>query len=106
MSSRIVLVLIAVAAVVVGTQVGWRWVIAPVMGVAIWVWMRATLRSFISHGSTGIAAADEPEPVPVDERVLYWCEECGTEVVLLVRGSGIPPRHCGTKMHERSEILR
>jgi DNA-directed RNA polymerase subunit RPC12/RpoP len=40
-----------------------------------------------------------------DERVLYWCEECGTEVMLVIRGSGTPPRHCGTKMHERAELL-
>ena len=100
------MLLVALAAVMaIGTQVGWRWVLAPVLGLAIWVWLRAMLRSFIGHGQTGIAASDEPEPVAVDERVLYWCEECGTEVVLVVRGSGIAPRHCGTKMHERSEIL-
>ena len=103
--SRVVLLLIATAAVAVGAQFGWRWVIAPLMGLAIWVWMRAMMRSFLRHGQTGIAAADEPEELPLDERVLYWCEECGTEVVLLVRGSGVAPRHCGTKMHERSEIL-
>lgn len=103
---RLLLVLIAVAVLVIGTQVGWRIALAPLLGLAIWVWMRATMRSFLSHGSTGITAADEPEPVPVDERTLYWCEECGTEVVLTVRGSGLAPRHCGTKMHERSEILR
>ena len=44
-------------------------------------------------------------PVTGDERVLYWCEECGTELVLLVRGSGDPPRHCMAKMHERAELL-
>jgi hypothetical protein len=25
--------------------------------------------------------------------------------VLTVRGSGLAPRHCATKMHERSEVL-
>ncbi len=103
--NRIVLLLLALAAVLVGTQIGWRWVVAPLIGIGIWVWMRATMRSFLTGGQTGVAATDEPEPVPVDERVTYWCEECGTEVVLVVRGSGVPPRHCGTKMHGRSEIL-
>lgn len=101
----IVLVLVGGLVVAVGELVGYRWAVAPLIFMGLWVWLRAMLRSFISHGQTGIAASDEPEPVPVDERVLYWCEECGTEVVLLVRGSGLPPRHCGTKMHERSEIL-
>jgi hypothetical protein len=99
------LVVVAAVVVVLGTQIGWRWTLAPLMGLAIWAWARATLRSFIQHGSTGIAAADEPEPVGLDERTMYWCEECGTELVLTVRGSGLAPRHCATKMHERSEVL-
>jgi DNA-directed RNA polymerase subunit RPC12/RpoP len=104
--NRLVPLLAAVAvALVVGTQFGWRWVFAPLLGIAIWVWMRATMRSFLTGGQTGVSATDEPQPLSADERVLYWCEECGTEVVLLVRGSGIAPRHCATKMHERSEIL-
>jgi len=98
-------VLVAIAAVVIGTQFGWRIVLAPLLGLAIWAWARATLRSFLRHGQTGVSAADEPVPVGSDERTMYWCEECGTEVVLTVRGSGLPPRHCGTRMHERSEVL-
>ena len=105
MKRLLVLALAAAAVVLVGTQVGWRLALAPLLGLLIWWWARASLRSFVQHGATGIAAADEPEPVPVDERTIYWCEECGTEVVLVVRGSGIPPRHCATKMHERSEVL-
>ena len=35
----------------------------------------------------------EPEGVPV-----YSCQECGTQVVLLRRGSDKPPRHCGEAM--------
>ena len=105
MKRLLVLALVLSAVVLVGTQVSWRLALAPLLGLAIWVWARATLRSSIQHGSTGVAADDEPEPVPLDERTMYWCEECGTEVVLLVRGSGLAPRHCGTKMHERSEVL-
>ncbi len=105
MKRLLVLVLVTGAVVLVGTQVNWRLALAPLLGLAIWVWARATLRSFVQHGSTGIAADDEPEPVPLDERTIYWCEECGTELVLTVRGSGLAPRHCATKMHERSEVL-
>ena len=106
MRRALVLLLVGVVTVLVGTQFGWRLALAPLLFLAIWTWARATLRSFVRHGQTGVAATDEPEPVPVDERTMYWCEECGTEVVLTVRGSGLPPRHCGTRMHERSEVLR
>lgn len=105
MKRLLVLVLVVGVVVLVGTQVSWRLALAPLLGIAIWAWLRASLRSFVQHGQTGITAADDPEPVPVDERTIYWCEECGTELVLTVRGSGLAPRHCATKMHERSEIL-
>ena len=105
MKRLLVLVLVVGVVVLGGTQVSWRLALAPLLGIAIWAWLRASLRSFVQHGQTGITAADDPEPVPVDERTIYWCEECGTELVLTVRGSGLAPRHCATKMHERSEIL-
>ena len=35
----------------------------------------------------------EPDGVPV-----YACKECGTQLVLLRRGSDKPPRHCGEAM--------
>ncbi len=35
----------------------------------------------------------EPDGVPV-----YSCQECGTQLVLLRRGSDKPPRHCGEPM--------
>lgn len=101
----VLLVAAGAAAVLVGTQVGWKLVLAPLLGLVIWSWAAATLRSMATHGTTGVAATDVPEVV-VDrpERTLYWCEECGTEVLLLVRGSGRPPRHCATSMHERNEV--
>jgi hypothetical protein len=37
-------------------------------------------------------------------RTLFWCEECGTEVLLLVRGTDRAPSHCGQRMHERTEL--
>lgn len=48
----------------------------------------------------------EPEPQPADVRVTFWCENCGTEVLLLRRGSEAPPKHCGEPMVRREEIPR
>ena len=98
----------AVVVIVVGNEFGWRWILAPLLGFVIWRWASSTLRSMVHDGqNVGAVTAPEEPPGPVDanERTLYWCEECGTELLLLVRGSGISPRHCGTRMHERSEIL-
>ncbi len=105
MNRLLKLLVVTALVVLVGTQFGWRLALAPLMGLAIWVWARATLRSFLRHGQTGVAADDEPEPVGPDEHTMYWCEECGTELVLTVRGSGLAPRHCASRMHERSEVL-
>ena len=91
-------------AIVIGQLVGFQWVFAPLLGFVIFKWSFTTLRSMAYGGQ-----ADEPnEPQPVsldDDRILYWCEECGTELVLTVRGTGKAPRHCGTSMHERAELL-
>jgi hypothetical protein len=41
------------------------------------------------------------EPVDVVEETgvpVYSCQECGTQLVLLRRGSDKPPRHCGEAM--------
>lgn len=102
------LVLLAATAAVAlwaGNTHGWKWVLAPLLGYAIIRWAFATFRSMVHDGQA--LAGDDPAPAPVreDERTLYWCGECGTEVLLLVRGSGAPLRHCGTRMHERTEIL-
>jgi hypothetical protein len=93
-------------AVPVGVVFGWRWVFAPLFGWAIYSWATSSLRAMVTDGRALTAAQDTgPTPVLADERIVYWCEECGTEVVLVIRGSGTPPRHCGTKMHERAELL-
>ena len=100
-----VLVPVLLLALVVGTQLGWKFVFAPLIGLAIWAWASATLRSFANHGQTGVAASIEPEVVAdKPQRTLYWCGECSTELLLLVRGSGTAPRHCGEKMAERTEV--
>ena len=51
-------------------------------------------------------ALDEPEAVPADVRLTYWCENCGTELLLLRKGSDAPPRHCGESMVKREEVAR
>lgn len=94
------------AAVVVGLTFGWKWVLAPLLGIAIYRWATGTLRAMVHDGQARVGADEQqPQLVAPDERVLYWCEECGTELVLVVRGSGKAPRHCGGGMHERAELL-
>jgi hypothetical protein len=97
---------LAVVAVVVGLSFGWKFVFAPLLGFAIYRWATGTLRAMVHDGQARVGADEQqPQVVAADERVLYWCEECGTELVLLVRGSGKAPRHCGSSMHERAELL-
>jgi hypothetical protein len=89
----------------VGALTEWRYVLAPLLGIIVFQWGAATLRSF-QRGAYGqdLAADTGPRPVPVDERVLYWCEPCGAELVLVTRGADRPPRHCGQAMYERTEL--
>lgn len=92
-----------VVGIPVGIVFGWKFVLAPLLGYLVWRWATATMRSM----AAGAPGTDEEPPAAVtdDDRTLYWCEECGTELLLLVRGSGTAPRHCGTRMHRRTEIL-
>lgn len=97
---------LALVALVVGLSFGWKFVLAPLLGLLIYRWATGTLRAMVHDGRARVDADEQqPQVVTGDERVLYWCEECGTELVLVVRGSGLAPRHCGTKMHERAELL-
>ena len=80
-----------------------RFVFAPLLGLFIW---RLGIASFgsLQHGAAHIP--DGPA-VPVDtdvERVTYWCGGCGAELLLLVRGAPVPPRHCGERMTEHHEV--
>ena len=51
-----------------------------------------------------------PAPPPPGElrsvRIMFRCSICGTEVLLLRKGSEAPPRHCGEAMIMREEIAR
>ena len=80
-----------------------RYVFAPLLGLFIW---RMGIASFGSLRQGGAHIPDGPA-VPVDpssERVTYWCSGCGAEVLLLVRGAAVAPRHCGERMVERHEV--
>jgi DNA-directed RNA polymerase subunit RPC12/RpoP len=82
-----------------------RYVLAPLLGLLIW---RVGVASFGSLRA-GAAYVPEGDPVPVDprtERTTYWCAGCGAELLLLVRGAQTPPRHCGERMTERTELAR
>ena len=77
---------------------------AILMGLAI-----ASLGLMMLRGMRVPAPTKElpaPEPPPANTRVTYWCENCLTELLLLRRGSEQPPRHCGEKMIERTEVAR
>lgn len=58
------------------------------------------------EAGAGAAGLEAVKPLPEGVRVLFWCENCGTEVLLLRAGSEAPPRHCGEPMIRREEILR
>jgi len=95
----------ALVAVIVGVNVGWRWVLAPLLAYALLAWLYGSLRALAQPGHDQVDPDEQPDPVNDDERTLFWCEECGTEVLLLVRGTPRAPSHCGQRMHERTEIL-
>lgn len=102
----LLLVPAALIAVLVGVNLGWRWVFAPLLGYALLHWLLASLRVLVTDGKQGGASGDEPAVVAEGERTMFWCEECGTEVLLVVRGTARAPSHCGQRMHERTELLR
>jgi DNA-directed RNA polymerase subunit RPC12/RpoP len=70
-------------------------IVAVVIGGLVLLSGRAMFRSYsTTKGPTGPA-------VDVDERgklLVYACETCGEQLVLLRRGTDTPPRHCSEKM--------
>lgn len=81
------------------------YVYGPLLGLFIYFVGVASLGSF-RRGASYVPSGP-PEPVDSSsERTTYWCDGCGAEVLLLVRGTRAPPRHCGERMHERREVAR
>jgi DNA-directed RNA polymerase subunit RPC12/RpoP len=100
------LVWLVLGAVVVAlTEVPTAYVFAPLLGIAILWFGLGSLRS-LQAGAAHIPDGDPEQVDPTVERTTYWCAGCGAEVLLLIRGTASPPRHCGERMHERIEILR
>lgn len=60
-----------------------------------------------SLGARGPHTSPPPPTLPPpDVRITFWCETCGTEFLLLRKGSDAPPRHCGEPMKRRDEVAR
>ena len=97
--------LIALLAAIAG-RLPLEWVLAPALGLVIYTIGIASFAS-LKRGADHIPDG-EPEVVDhTEERTTYWCGGCGAELLLLVRGGATnPPRHCGEKMHERTEVAR
>jgi hypothetical protein len=88
--------LLAVAASVVLLALGrGDVVVAVLLGALILATGRAVFRGYnTTKGPTG-------PPVDVEEDgtlLVFACETCGEQLVLLRKGTDVPPRHCAEKM--------
>jgi hypothetical protein len=88
--------LLAVAAAVVLFAVGrGDVVLAVLLGALVLATGRAVFRGYsVTKGPTG-------PPVDVDDEgtlLVFACETCGEQLVLLRKGTDVPPRHCAEKM--------
>jgi hypothetical protein len=101
----LLLIVTGVAVVLTGVAVGWRWIVAPLLVYAVVRWAITSLRALAKDAEELAGQGIHPAPVAAGERTFFWCEECETEVLLLVRGSSRAPSHCGQRMHERTELL-
>lgn len=96
---------VTAAALVLAVVIDLRFVVALVAAYVIFRFGMALLSSLRSQA--GNVTSPPPEPVTdAEERTVFRCEECGTEVLLLVRGEETPPRHCGEQMRGRTEVPR
>lgn len=82
-----------------------RVLIAVAMAVALGAVGVGMLRSLTSRTPRNVPLS-EPEAVPSNIRVTFWCSTCGTEVLLLRKGSEAPPKHCAEPMARREEVPR
>jgi hypothetical protein len=88
-----------------------RVVIAIIAGLVIFGLGFSVIRGFAGPRGRapvggGVLDGEIAKPVPAGVRILFWCETCGTEVLLVRAGTENPPRHCGEPMTRREEILR
>ena len=87
-------VAVAVAVVLIAAGRG-DVVAAGALGALILATGRAVFRGYsVTKGPTG-------PPVDVTEEgslLVFACETCGEQLVLLRKGTDVPPRHCAEKM--------
>ena len=85
-----------------------RVLIAVVAGIVIFLLGFGVIRGFAGprRGMAGPPPLEAVKALPEGVRILFWCETCGMEVMLLRAGSEAIPRHCGEPMSRREEILR
>jgi hypothetical protein len=92
---RVGLLLAAAAAVVLVAVGRGDVVLAFLLGGLILATGRAVFRGYsVTKGPTG-------PPVDVEEEgslLVFACETCGEQLVLLRKGTDAPPRHCAEKM--------
>lgn len=82
-----------------------RYVIAAGMFAVLAAFGLGMLRSL--GGRTPHAHDPESaEAPPENVRIVFRCGTCGTELLVLRRGSDAAPRHCGEAMTLREEITR
>ncbi|MCA1834276.1 MAG: hypothetical protein ABR548_06220 [Actinomycetota bacterium] len=82
-----------------------RYVLAAFIGLFIAAIGFGTLRGLARPRS----AIKPEEAVPVlktGARITFYCETCGTELLLLRKGTDNPPRHCGEPMLKREEVAQ
>jgi hypothetical protein len=84
---------------------GVRFVIAGLIGLFIAAVGFSTLRGLARPRVTVKPEAAVPV-LKTGARITFWCETCGTELLLLRKGTENPPKHCGEPMMKREEIPR
>ena len=80
-----------------------RIAVAIIVAIALASVGLAMLRS-LRTAPPGNVPLPEPELPPPNVRVTYWCQECGTELLLVRKGSESAPRHCAEPMTKREEV--
>ena len=83
--------------------------LAILFGIGIFVVGFGSIRSLVRPSGPSdeeIAVEEALEAKGSPARVLYWCENCGAEILIVQRGNGHGFRHCGDQMHKREEIAR
>jgi hypothetical protein len=81
-----------------------RYGLAVLFGLVILAIGLVTVRGF-SGPRGGASDKPEPAPLPAGVRLLFWCENCGAEFLVMRRGADTIPRHCGEPMHRREEVV-